>query len=115
MTFTHAGGVCTALAVLLLAPPAARQAAPQQLGGPRLETVGFHEREVARRSAGDVVGEMSTVTRSPRIASLIAEGSVRTVRIGRREFESILRERPNVALGVVRVLAERLAEGTGRA
>jgi CRP-like cAMP-binding protein len=36
---------------------------------------------------------------------------VRTIRIGYREFESMLRERPDVALGVMRVLAQRLAEG----
>jgi hypothetical protein len=70
------------------------------------------ERELARRSAGDVVGEMSIITRRPRIASLLAQGDVRTIRIERRGFESILRERPNVALGVMRVLAERLAEDT---
>jgi CRP-like cAMP-binding protein len=57
------------------------------------------------------VGEMSLLTRSPRIASLVAEGVVRTIRIGDREFESMLRERPDVALGVMRVLAQRLAEG----
>jgi len=70
---------------------------------------------IARRGAGDVVGEMSIITRAPRIASLIAEGDVRTVRIGRREFESMIRERPDVSLAVMRVLAERLGvETAGR-
>ena len=68
-------------------------------------------RELARRGPGEVVGEMSLLTRSPRIASLVADGVVRTIRIGYREFESMLRERPDVALGVMRVLAQRLAEG----
>jgi CRP-like cAMP-binding protein len=45
------------------------------------------------------------------MASLIADGPVRTIRIGRREFESMLRERPDVALAVMRVLAQRLTEG----
>jgi CRP-like cAMP-binding protein len=57
------------------------------------------------------VGEMSLITHAPRIASLVADGPVRTIRIGRREFESMLRERPDVALGVMRVLAQRLSEG----
>jgi CRP-like cAMP-binding protein len=71
---------------------------------------------IARREAGDVVGEMSIITRGPRVASLVAEGDVRTVRIGRQEFESIIRERPDVSLAVMRVLAERLSvETTGRA
>ena len=53
---------------------------------------------------------MSIITRNPRIASLVAEGPVRTIRIGHREFESMVRERPDLALGVMRVLALRLAE-----
>lgn len=70
---------------------------------------------IARREAGDVVGEMSIITRGPRVASLVAEGEVRTVRIGRREFESIIRERPDVSIAVMRVLAERLGvETAGR-
>lgn len=68
------------------------------------------ERLLARRTAGEVVGEMSIITRNPRIASLIAQGPVRTIRIGHREFESMVRERPDLALGVMRVLALRLAE-----
>lgn len=67
-------------------------------------------RELARRTAGDVVGEMSIITQEPRIASLVADQAVRTIRVGRRDFESMLRERPGVALAVMRVLAQRLAE-----
>jgi HEAT repeat protein len=70
-------------------------------------------RTLARRTEGDVVGEMSLITRSPRVASLLADRSVHTLRIGRREFESMLRERPDVALGVMRVLADRLGERSG--
>jgi HEAT repeat protein len=68
------------------------------------------ERELVRRSSGDVVGEMSLIAQAPRIASLIADGPVRTIRLGRHEFESMLRERPGVALAVMRVLVQRLAE-----
>ena len=64
---------------------------------------------VARRGRGDVVGEMSIITHEPRIASLVADGGIRTIRIGRREFESMIRERPEIALAVMRVLAERLS------
>jgi hypothetical protein len=68
--------------------------------------------EVARRGAGDVVGEMSVITREPRIASLVAEGGVRTLRIGHREFGGMVRERPDIALAVMRVLAQRLGSAT---
>ena len=57
-----------------------------------------HEHEVARRGDGDVVGEMSLITREPRVASLIADGPIRTLRLGNRDFESMLRERPGIAM-----------------
>lgn len=70
------------------------------------------QQELARRTSGDVVGEMSIVTQEPRMATLIADGDVRTVTLGHREFESMLRERPSIALAVMRVLAHRVAEGS---
>jgi CRP/FNR family cyclic AMP-dependent transcriptional regulator len=66
--------------------------------------------ELARRGSGDVVGEMSLITRSPRIASLVADGDVRAIRIDGRAFESMVHDRPDIAIGVMRVLAHRLAE-----
>jgi len=67
---------------------------------------------VARRGPGEVVGEMSIITRNPRVASLVAAGDVRTLRIGQREFESMIHERPSVSLAMMRVLAERLGAET---
>jgi HEAT repeat protein len=67
---------------------------------------------IARRDAGEIVGEMAVITKAPRVASLIAEGDVRTIRIGQREFEAMVRERPDIALAVMRVLAERLGAAT---
>src|SRR5439155_4177029 len=61
-------------------------------GGPQVE--------VARRGAGDAVGEMAIVSRAPRMASLVAAGEVRTLAIDRRRFERILRDRPEVGLAV---------------
>jgi HEAT repeat protein len=69
--------------------------------------------KIADRADGDVIGEMSLITREPRIASLVADGDVRTVRIGHREFEAIVRERPEIALAVMRLLAQRLAVASG--
>jgi HEAT repeat protein len=68
--------------------------------------------EFARRTAGDVIGEMSLVSRAPRVASAVANTDVRTVRITRAHFESMIRERPSIALSVMRVLAERAGEST---
>lgn len=65
-------------------------------------------REVARRAAGEYVGEMAILNAAPRMASLVAAGPVRTLSLDRRAFERILRERPDVSLGVMRVLSDRL-------
>ncbi len=69
-----------------------------------------HLRVLAVRSAGDVIGEMAVITSSPRMASLAAKGPVRVLTIGRRQFEAILRERPETSLAVMRVLCQRLAD-----
>jgi hypothetical protein len=67
---------------------------------------------IARRGPGEVVGEMSVITRGPHAATVIAEGDVRTLHIGHQQFEAMVHERPDIALAVMRVLAERLAAMT---
>jgi CRP-like cAMP-binding protein len=71
---------------------------------------GEPEIEVARREAGQYVGEMAVISRKPRMARLVAEGDVRTLCIGHKQFEGILRERPETSLAVMRVLCDRLRE-----
>jgi hypothetical protein len=75
------------------------------------------EREIARRKEGDYVGELSLITGEPRMATLVAAGETRCLAIGRREFEAIIRDRPQVGLAVIRTLSERLreAQDTSRA
>jgi HEAT repeat protein/ATP/ADP translocase len=69
-----------------------------------------NDREPARRSEGDVVGELAVITDQPRMATLVASGEVRLLTIGQRQFAGILRERPETSLAVMRVLARRLTE-----
>ena len=71
---------------------------------------GSEARVIARRVAGDVVGELAVVTDQPRVASLVCDGEVRVLVISRREFESVVRDRPQVAHAIIRVLGARLAE-----
>jgi HEAT repeat protein len=71
---------------------------------------GQPEREIARRAAGDVVGEMSLISGDLRIATVLAVGDVRTLCLDRLSFESLLRERPEVGLAVMRELCTRLKE-----
>jgi HEAT repeat protein len=70
--------------------------------------------EVARRGEGEVVGEMAVIADQPRMASLVADGDVRLLTIGRGQFTAILRERPDTALAVMRVLVQRLVERDSR-
>jgi len=72
------------------------------------------EDTIAERGPGDVVGELSLINARPRMADLIADGDVRTIWITRRAFEGMVHDRPDVAIGVMRVLATRLAEHAPR-
>ena len=76
----------------------------------RARSTTAQETDLATRVPGDVVGEMALITQEPRMASLVASGDVRTLRVGRREFEGVLRERPDTAIAVIRVLSQRLVE-----
>ncbi len=75
---------------------------------------GGAEYEVARRKAGECVGEMAIISQEPRMASLAAAGDLRTLCIDRKQFEGLLRERPETGLAVMRVLCARLKEATNR-
>lgn len=68
------------------------------------------EMEVARRSAGEYVGELSLLTREPRNATLIAAGNVRALCLDQKSFEGLVRERPEVSLMIIHVLSKRLKE-----
>lgn len=72
------------------------------------------QQEVARRRPGESVGEMAVVSEEPRMASLVADGDVRTLSIDRSRFHRILKERPEASLAVMRVLCERLREAHAR-
>ena len=71
---------------------------------------GQAEKEVNQRGAGDVVGEMSIISGDARVVSVIAMGDVRTLCLERLSFQSLLRERPEVSLAVMRELCNRLKQ-----
>ncbi len=70
------------------------------------------EKEFARRGEGEVIGEMSLISGDPRVASVIAAEESHLLCLDRKSFEGLLRERPEVALAVMRVLCVRLKEAT---
>jgi CRP-like cAMP-binding protein len=70
------------------------------------------EGELARRKAGEYVGEMALISKEPRMATLTTVGNVRTLSIDQKSFESLLRDRPDVSLAVIQILCERLKEAS---
>ena len=75
-----------------------------------VSTAGEGESELALRGAGEYVGEMAVISQKPRMARLVAVGDVRTLCIEQKQFEGILRERPETSLAVMRELCNRLRE-----
>ena len=66
--------------------------------------------EVARRKEGEVIGEMAIISHEPRTATLLASGDVRCLCIDQKQFESIIRERPETSLAIMRVLIARVQQ-----
>ena len=79
-----------------------------------LMTEGQKELEIARRKAGEYVGEMALISRDPRSATVSAVGDVRALCIDQKSFESLLRDRPDASLAVIQVLCERLKEASAK-
>jgi HEAT repeat protein len=75
-----------------------------------LITKGQKQVELARRKAGEYVGEMALISKEPRSATVTALGNVRALCIDQKSFESLLRDRPDVSLAVIQILCERLKE-----
>jgi len=73
-----------------------------------VQVVGPDGQELAVRRVGDFIGEMAVISSQPRAASLIATSPLRVLEIQKPAFEAILRERPETALALMRVLCDRL-------
>jgi CRP-like cAMP-binding protein len=67
-------------------------------GGRALETVG----------PGEIFGELALVDDQPRTASAVAVGPTELIVIDRASFERLVREQPDFATDVMRVMARRL-------
>lgn len=68
------------------------------------------EMELARRKAGQFVGEMALLSKEPRSNTVLAVGDVHTLYINQKSFESLLRDRPDASLAVIQELCKRLRE-----
>lgn len=76
----------------------------------RVHTDEGGDASIAVRKPGEYVGEMSIISREPRMASLVAAGEVRALCVGKKQFEAMLRERPEISLAVMRGLIKRHLE-----
>jgi small-conductance mechanosensitive channel/CRP-like cAMP-binding protein len=65
------------------------------------------EREVARLGPGQILGEMSLLTGQPRQATIVATSDVEGFRLDKGAFEAVIRERPDVAESMAKLLEER--------
>lgn len=71
---------------------------------------GDTEKLLAVRETGEFFGEMAIIEAAPRFATVRAEGEVRVLCIDGDAFKTILHDRPEVSLGVIRSLSRRLRE-----
>lgn len=75
----------------------------------QVQVLGAGEQELAVRGPGDFIGEMAVISSKPRAASLLATSDVRVLELHKPAFEAILRERPETALAMMRILCDLLA------
>lgn len=70
------------------------------------------DRPVNTVTAGAVIGEMSLLTGEPRAATVRAVGDATVYEIGRRQYEPLLRSRPEVLDELAAMVQRRLRAGT---
>ena len=68
------------------------------------------DKQLALLGVRDVVGEMAVLDGEPRSASVTVVKDAALLKIGRDDFRDILNERPEIAMGVIKVLSRRLRE-----
>ncbi len=76
----------------------------------RVATSDGEDRQVAILEAPSFFGEMALMTGQPREATVIAECDVECLRVDRKDLESIIKNRPEIASEISVVLAKRRVE-----
>lgn len=77
-------------------------------------TVRRDGREIARLTAGDVIGEMSLIDGKPRSATVTADTRMTLLVIDGRAFKPLLKDVPGMAEGIITALAERLRQADSK-
>jgi CRP-like cAMP-binding protein len=68
------------------------------------------DKQLIQLGLRDVFGEMAVLDSEPRSASVTVLEDAVLLKIGRDDFRDILSERPEIAMGVMKVLTRRLRE-----
>ena len=64
-------------------------------------------------TSGTVLGEMAMIDKGVRSATVVAKTDCKLVIIGRARFDFLVQQTPNFALGMMRVIADRLRRTDG--
>lgn len=72
------------------------------------------DKEIAVLGERQVVGEMAVLDSEPRSATVTALTDVTLLRILQEDFSDILTEKPEIALGIIKVLSRRLRSTTSK-
>jgi CRP/FNR family transcriptional regulator, cyclic AMP receptor protein len=70
------------------------------------------ERVIAELGERECFGEMAILDAAPRSATVTATRDTRLLRISREDFQEILGEKPEIAVGIIKVLTRRLRDAT---
>jgi CRP-like cAMP-binding protein len=65
---------------------------------------------VLHRVSKNIIGEMAIISRNPRSAHCIATNDITALKIDYDSFWNLMEEKPVLALGVMKVLSQRLDE-----
>ncbi len=68
------------------------------------------DRVIAELAERECFGEMAILDAAPRSATVTAVQDTNLLKISREDFEEILAEKPEIALGIIRVLSRRLRD-----
>jgi len=69
---------------------------------------------VATLGPNEILGEIAIFADIPRTATVTATSRVEALRIAKDQFMAVIRENPDAALELIRILASRLANTTAR-
>ncbi len=70
------------------------------------------DRVLAELGERECFGEMALLDAAPRSATVTALGDTNLLKISREDFQEIMSEKPEIAVGIIKVLTRRLRNAT---